>query len=228
VTTSDGAPPRLRPGRHGLPRPEVEEYQRRRLLDAMISAAASKGYTNVVVADVLEAAGVSRATFYALFDDKLACLLEAQEMVMGTLVRSVNASCAGSADTSWEHRVKLGLTAVLEHLAENPDWARFCLIEVNSAGPEARKRQRDLLQPFMGNLDDGFAASNLGSSLPPQTPRMSVTGAAAMLLDEVQAGNSKSLPERLPDLLFALLVPFIGPAAADAEIAALKAQPQPQ
>src|SRR5262245_28796634 len=54
---------------------DVAMWQRERMLRAMVGAVAEKGYTNVAVADVVQRARVSRATFYEQFVDKTDCFL---------------------------------------------------------------------------------------------------------------------------------------------------------
>jgi hypothetical protein len=48
---------------------------------------------------------------------------------------------------------------------------------------------------------------------------MLATGAAeAIIFEEVESGRAESLPAMLPSLVFSLLVPFLGPAHATAEM----------
>jgi len=68
-------------GALGAPRtPEVPTRadQRSRLLAAIVQIVAQNGYPDAKVADLVGCAGVSRATFYQLFENKQACLLAAQ------------------------------------------------------------------------------------------------------------------------------------------------------
>jgi hypothetical protein len=39
-----------------------------------------------------------------------------------------------------------------------------------------------------------------------------------LLFDEIQAGRTEDLPRHLPELLFALLVPYLGPRQAAEEM----------
>ena len=71
--------------RSGRPGPS----QRERLREAMVRVAAEKGYAATTVTEVVEAAGVSSATFYELFDDKEACFLEAFAAVNDVIVAHV-------------------------------------------------------------------------------------------------------------------------------------------
>ena len=61
---------RLAPGPQGVPRDEVQRVQRERLMAAMSHVVAVAGYEETTVERVLVEAGVSRRTFYELFDDR--------------------------------------------------------------------------------------------------------------------------------------------------------------
>src|SRR5256885_10885070 len=72
--------PRLPSGRRpasGLTKEDVTRIQRGRMLFAMAEAVGDAGYAGVSVTDVVTRAGVSRATFYEQFTDKLDCFLSA-------------------------------------------------------------------------------------------------------------------------------------------------------
>jgi hypothetical protein len=61
-----------------------------------------------------------------------------------------------------------------------------------------------------------YAANSI--QLPPKLELMAVGGAATIIFDEVIAGRAEELPARLPDILFTVLAPYIGPEAAAAEV----------
>ena len=69
-------PPR---GRHRLPPEVVSRSQRERLLEAAMRVVAEKGYGAMTIGDLTKEAGVSRTTFYELFEDKEACFLAAYD-----------------------------------------------------------------------------------------------------------------------------------------------------
>ena len=56
-----------------MPREAVTESQRNRIHQAMIEVVSERGYPETRVVDVIGAAGVSRKTFYELFDSKEDC-----------------------------------------------------------------------------------------------------------------------------------------------------------
>src|SRR5258705_7100077 len=76
-------PPR---GRHRLPPEVIARSQRERLLEAAVRVVAEKGYGATTVADLTREAGISRTTFYAMFEDKEACFLAAYDNVADALV----------------------------------------------------------------------------------------------------------------------------------------------
>lgn len=139
-------------GPHRLSREEVEQSQRARLLLGIAEVVATKGYAATSVADVLSRAGVSRTTFYDLFDDKLDCFLAACQMASDVLVELMAEELAEPEHpddpTPFEKLERL-LTAYLRTLAENPVLARVFLVEVYAAGPRAIQRRSDSLEQFV-------------------------------------------------------------------------------
>ena len=118
-------------GRADLAEPIVAHSQRERILNAMAATCASKGFGATTIADVVEAAGVSRATFYELFKDKEDCLQASMELSLAdTMGRIVEVY---SPDKPWATMVRDAARAFLELLASRPDFARMALIEAPAA-----------------------------------------------------------------------------------------------
>jgi AcrR family transcriptional regulator len=211
-------PQRLPGGRHGLPRAYVVRSQRERLLEAMVRCAATKGYEATTVTDVIEMAGVSRATFYEMFEDKESCFLEAYDAVIDVLVAHVTTAFESASGDPWPERIALGLRALVELLASESDIARMAMVEVTAAGDDARARYRAALARFTPFLEEGRAYSGRDDSLPEDTARFAIGGATSMVFDEIRAGRGPDLERILPDLVFAVLMPYLGPEAAEGEM----------
>jgi AcrR family transcriptional regulator len=200
----------------GLPR-EVEGLsQRDRLLWSMVRVVAEKGYDGVTVANVVARAGVSRTTFYDEFSNKDECLFAAYDRVIDVLIHYVEE--AYRSDAEWPGRVRAGLDALLRALAAEPEVARMAAVEFPAAGPEAHQRYRDALERFLPFFADGRQYSPRAEELPPGVELMAVGGAEVIIFDEVVAGRVSKLPRMLPEILFAVLVPFTGPDEAAAEM----------
>jgi len=193
----------------------ASETMRDRILTATIHVVGRDGYRETTVADVIERAGVSRTTFYKHFDDKHDCFLAAYDLLVERVVAVVAAECAG--EESWLDRVRTGLAAIVELFAADPELARTALVEVAAAGPEARRRHWRALARFGAGLERGRDADG-GGDLPEHLPLMAVGAVSGLIFDELLAGRARQLPALLPELLFALLVPFVGPTAAAEEM----------
>jgi len=203
---------------HGLPRAYAVRTQREQLLEAMVRVAAAKGYEATTVTDVVEVAGLPRATFYETFEDKSSCFLEAYDAVIDVLVAHVTSAFESAVDEPWPERIAAGLTALVELLAAEADIARMAMVEVTAAGDDARARYRAALARFTPFLEEGREYSRQSEELPPDTARFAIGGATSMIFDEIRAGRGPELKRILPDLLFAVLMPYLGPEEAENEM----------
>jgi AcrR family transcriptional regulator len=151
-----GTRPPLPRGSHGLSREEVERSQRERLLGAMAEVVGEKGYVHTAVADVLARAGVSRATFYAMFRDKEDCFRATYAEAAGLLARvmaaaleAARASCDAAGSPAPLQLLDQVLTVYLRALQASPALARTFLVEVYAAGPQAVRQRRESLEAFI-------------------------------------------------------------------------------
>jgi len=224
VDSSTGSgPERLASGRHGLPRAYVASSQRERLREAMVRVAAEKGYAATTVTEVVEAAGVSSATFYELFEDKESCFLEAFGAVNDVVVAHVSAAYLAADGEPWPRRIAAALRAMVELLSAEADIARLTMVEGTAAGDSARRIYAEALERFVPFLEDGREWAGQ-DDLPPDTARFAIGAATSMIFDEIRGGRGADLEGILPDLVFAVLMPYLGPEAAEAEMRRVAAE----
>jgi AcrR family transcriptional regulator len=184
----------------------------------MVRVAAIKGYEATTVADVLEAAAVDARTFESMFASKEACFLEAYDAVIDVLVAHVSTAFESTVGQPWPDRICAALRALVDLLATEADIARMAMVEITAVGEDARIRYRSALGRFTYFLEEGRTVSPQGDELPADTARFAIGGATSMIFDEVRAGRGPELRQLLPDLLFAVLMPYIGPEAAEDEM----------
>jgi AcrR family transcriptional regulator len=201
-----------------LPQAYSVRSERERLLEAMIRIAAAKGYEATAIADVLEAAQVPRQTFDELFPNKETCFLESYDAVIDVLVAHVAAAYEGAAGDPWPQRIVAALRALVELLASEADIARMAMVEVTGVGEEARIRYRAALGRFTPFLEEGRGVCAQAGELPADTARFAIGGATSMIFDEFRAGRGPELRRILPDLVFAVQMPYLGPEAAEDEM----------
>jgi AcrR family transcriptional regulator len=193
----------------------ASESRRDLILAAMIRVVGSKGYKETSVADVIEETPTSRTTFYKYFEDKHDCFLAAYEMLVEQVFAEVVANCDGSQP--WLERVETGLSTIVELFALDPTLARTAVVEVAAAGADARQLHWNAVARFTAYLEDGRELSG-GHELPENISLMSAGAVSGLIFDELLAGRAAQLQAMLPDLLFAMLVPYIGPRAAAEEM----------
>jgi AcrR family transcriptional regulator len=192
--------------------------QRERVLEAMVQVAAAEGYESASVAEVAAQAGVSEQEFGEMFASKNACFLEAYDAVIDVLVAYVASAFESAFGEPWQDRVLAGLRALVELLAAEADIARMAIVEVAAIGEDARIRYRAALERFVPFLEEGRTLSPGGADLPAETARFAIASATSMLFSEIRAGRGAELQRTLPDLVFAVMMPYLGVEAAEAEM----------
>jgi AcrR family transcriptional regulator len=215
LLSSDGKFPS---GMRKLPSDLVSAVQRERLLAAMLRAASELGYRETNVQDVIERAGVSRPTFYEHFANKEACFLTAFDVTAARLrERMATATAKGS---NLRDRLRFGLETLLHFAATEPDAARTLVVEARAASVEAVMRRDQLLDYFAACIDAQVR------ELLPEAPTYSaitaagiVGGVEALLYSRLCKGELEDLDSLLPSMMYFLVLPFEGHAAASEELA---------
>jgi AcrR family transcriptional regulator len=193
----------------------VSDSQRRRIRAGIVAVVSERGYPETRVVDVIEAAGVSRKTFYEHFEGKEHCFLTTYDALFADLYGLTSKSFESLPGAPWAERVSAALQALLAQLAANPAAARFAIVEALAAGPRALSRRDAALRRFSGFIEPGRAETAV--ELPGITA-LSLAGAVNELLyAEILDGAATRLPARLPDLVFWISLPFLGPERARAE-----------
>jgi AcrR family transcriptional regulator len=195
---------RLPPGRHGLSRDAVSESQRERLLNGVVEAVAEHGYNATTIAQLTEAAAVSRRTFYEHFEGKEECFLAAYAMIVEHLA---GALADAEAEPEWPERVRAILATLLEIFAADPAVARFLLLESLAAGGEVAARHRATLRRFAARLRPQDPAP--GDVLAEAREQALVGGLSTLVVRRLKAGEADRLLELLPDLHELVLTTFL-------------------
>ena len=203
---------RLPRGPHRLAREQVLASQRGRMLDAIAQAVAAKGYAATTVADVVGGAGVSRKTFYEHFADKEECFLAAWDTGVDILFQAIAASQQNVAEPI--DRMRRGVRAYLQTLADEPAFARTFLIEVVAAGPRAEARRAEVHSRFADLLRASHALAreqlDETADVPEPLFRAAVGAINELVSDYVRDGRTADLPELEDTILHLELVLFAG------------------
>ena len=182
---------------------------------AMIKVVSEKGYNEARIVDVIDVAGVSRKTFYELFADKEQCFLSTYDLIVSQLLKVTSGEFGSSPNATWAERIRVGMAAMLDLIVAQPTAARFCIVEVLAAGPKALARRDAAIRQFTYFLDAGRSETSI--ELPGITSLALAGGINELLYSELIHGASAQLPNRLPELVFWITNPFLGPARASTE-----------
>jgi AcrR family transcriptional regulator len=201
--------------RHASGAERVSEIQRARIVAAMTEVACERGVSNVTVAHVVERAGVSRRTFYELFDDRDGCFAAAFEEGLGRAAERVFP--AYRAGGRWSERIRAALVALLEFLDSEPVMG-LLLVASPGAGARVLERRRRVLGEVILVVDGGREQSKAGIEPPPLAAEGVVGGVLSILHARLSGGNPGSLLELTGPLMGMIVLPFLGSAAARREL----------
>jgi AcrR family transcriptional regulator len=183
--------------------PEVDDGQRRgRILRALATSMAEKGYQATTIADIARAGRVSKTIVYAHFRDKEQCLLElytrSTDHVLETVRRAQEE--ARLAGLPWRDRLRSVIGAYLTALAAGPEVAWAALVEVQAAGRPALALRRVVIDRYV-DLITAFAAELASEhpdevrTVPRQVVVAAVGGVNELILARVERGEASRLGE---------------------------------
>ncbi len=211
-------------GRQGA---HVSEMQRRRLLSALVEVLGEHGLEGATVGRICKRAGVSRRTFYDLFEERDACFMAAFELALERLAKKVvpaylsesHAQRATRAQRaqSWRGSVRAALVALLECFDEDPGVARLCLVETLKGKPEVLERRQAVLRVVAGAVDEGRGEGK-GADPPPLTAESTVGGAISIVHARLLERESRPLIELVNPLMSMIVLPYLGVAASRREL----------
>jgi AcrR family transcriptional regulator len=195
----------------------VTEIQRVRILTAMAEVAAERGAGAASVAHIVARAGVSRRTFYDLFEDREDCFLATFDEAVAQAAGKVLPAYEGQL--RWRERIRGALLALLVFCEEEPALARLCVVEALAAGPRALERRAQVLDRLVWAVDQGRAER---PARVPEPPPLAAEGAVGAVLSVVHrrlvGGGVEPLMGLLGELMSAIVLPYLGVSAAQKEL----------
>jgi AcrR family transcriptional regulator len=190
-------------GRHGLDPEEIAANQRARLIAAIASVVAAKGYAATSVNDIVAAAGTSKRTFYEHFTDKEDCYLQAYDQFSINLFNSI----AGRLDPEGEpsERATDAIRALVDGVSSMPEASQAFLVEIGAAGTAAMNRRMAFIRGFADRYVEWRHQSRERN---PQIPELSNFRALTSVLSltevismQVRTSGAESVTELTDDLV---------------------------
>ena len=189
--------------------------ERAQIVEALIEVAAERGYGETTIESILERAGLDRPAFDRHFRGKYDCFLSAwQEQNEECLATMVSAY---ESRERWPDRLRAVAYGVIEGLRNDPNRASFG-VEVLAAGDAARAR-RDMTMRVIASLIDAGRQEMADPEAVPHTTAEALAGSAyGQIYSRVVSGAIDELPDLVPQLMSAAVMPYLGLKAAMEEL----------
>jgi hypothetical protein len=194
----------------------MESRVREQFLRSALKALGEHGYEDLDYKLLGRGGDLGTAELEDEFGDLDDCLFEAYRSLSGRLVAIAKAPC--EEGLAWPERVRRSLVALLGELANDPTMALVVIRSFPAIRPAAYRLYVELLDSFAGLLEEGRSLATVAEELPAEVELLGVGAAEAIVFAEIDAGRGGELPSILPEVLFSVLVPFIGPEAAAEEM----------
>jgi AcrR family transcriptional regulator len=198
-----------------VPREQLVEIQRSRLLAAAVSAVDELGYVDTTVSDITSRARVSRRTFYELFSNREECLAAVLEDVVALVEGELAA--AELDGLVWRERVRGGLWVILSFLGREPALARVCVVQTLRGGAEVLGRREEIMAGLAAVVDEGRREGARAGDCSPLTAEGVVGAAFTIVYARLLRDERESLAGLLSELMGMIVLPYLGAAAARRE-----------
>ncbi len=202
--------------RRALERAGVGEIQRARIVAAMSELVHELGAGGVTVAHVVSRSGVSRRTFYELFDDREDCFLAAFDCAVHRCGEAVLP--AHRAAARWSERIAAGLEAALRFMDAEPDLAYLGVVGSLGAGQRALERRTEVVAALVAAVHEGRREA-VSARRPDRLVAEGVVGAVlAIVQARLVERDARPLVGLLGPLMAAIVLPYLGAEAAEREL----------
>jgi AcrR family transcriptional regulator len=182
--------------------------ERERLLHSALRLAVIEDYGELTAPQIAQEANVSMDCFLELFADKGECFLAALDMLGGRLLAIAADPDLLSSDRP--RAVRRVMAELMGFLADHPLYARTIAQEAFVAGPDAARRNLELIHGIAGLLTDG-GPEHPGSRL---TVRCLAGAIWHTIRCQAGGGRLQLLPAVSDYLAYVALAPCIGAEAA--------------
>lgn len=199
----------------GKARGRIAEIQRARILEAMTYIATEQGVGHIAVAPVVARAGVSRRTFYELFEDCEHCFLAAFE---DAVERACQRVLQAAGEGSWRERTRAGLGALLALFDEEPYTGKLLVVEAMGAGGKALAHRQRTIGRLIEAVDKVRTDNAKAAGAPALTAEGVVGAVVSVLHARLLAGETQSVLELLNPLMAMIVLPYLGASAAEREL----------
>jgi len=194
--------PRNRPTANGGPPNGYDAADR--ILRALASVVAEKGYPAMTIGDIAAKASISLSTFYANFADKEEAMLAAVDSGSAQMLATTLPAFRRAPD--WPHAVRGAFGAMFAFCAAEPEYTTLGAVDVYAAGHRALEQRDQIMKTMEALLVPGFERNPRASPIAAEA----IGGAIySMIYDQIKAGGAEAMQEIAPLATYITLAPFV-------------------
>jgi AcrR family transcriptional regulator len=190
---------------------------RARLHQALLDLCFERGFKRIEPGELLARAAVDRATFAHEFADLEDCFFAVFKAEVDRCRRQ--AAALPDRPGAWRERVRVGAYALYRYLAADERRARFILVESRGAGERTLLFAGRQVEALVDLIDAG--RRELGD--PDSITRATAESLGGGILNQLYAilGRGPLPPEGeiVPQLMYTVILPYLGPTVALQELA---------
>lgn len=176
-----------------------------RILRALASVVAEKGYPAMTVGDVAARASISLSTFYSHFSDKEEAMLAAVDSGSAQMLATTLPAFRRAPD--WPNAVRGAFGAMFAFAAAEPEYTTLGAVDVYAAGKRALEQRDQVMTSMEAMLVPGYERKPDASPIAAEA----IGGAIySMIYDQVKRGGAESMQEIAPLATYVTLAPFVG------------------
>jgi AcrR family transcriptional regulator len=177
----------------------------------MVAVVCAQGFAGASVSSVCARAGVSRPTFYELFDSREECFLAVIDDGYRRVSALIAQAFAGAED--WREGLRMALADLLKLFDSEPDLARVWLVDTLAAGPWALERRAQHIRALTGEIVRHWRPPPGAGSHP-----LAAVSVMESLLGIIQAHALTGTGEPMIALLGPLMGVVVAPYLEDHEV----------
>jgi AcrR family transcriptional regulator len=189
-----------------------QELTRERILDSATEVFAARGYAGTRVDDIVEHAAVSRRTLYLHFSSVEAILTEVYDRAVRIAFATIVERLMKKSDPL--DRIRAGVAAYYDIIADNPSAARVVFEEYRRAGPVQTARYElnttRYVWVLLESLNAAYAAGQIGRAPDETTVYALVKGIDAVGVRALHRGEHTRLGEVAPGMATMIIEAFRG------------------
>lgn len=192
------------------------EQDRQTIRRGLLDLCFERGYANLELSDLLERTGLSEAEFRQSFADLEDCAYQIYRAEYEACM--AQAARAREGVESWRDQLRVTAYVLYRYLARDRTLAHFIIAEAAVLGPRTLMVLEDGIKAMAEVLERGRYESSHPERFPATDAETTAGGIFLHLLGAVGGGSLPPEEEAVPEMMYAAVLPYVGPEAAAEEL----------